>query len=145
MQFIADLTKTHLEPFTPPCYYTAWDYFDPYKVKISRNKTANQYGVIFSCLNTRAVHVELTVDYSTMEFMQTLRRFFAIRGQPAMKLSDNGSQLVGRECELQEMIKGWDVKQLNELSAEKGMKSTPAAPHQNGCTESLVKSTRIAT
>ena len=54
--------------------------------------------------------------------MQTLLRFFAIRGQPAMMLCDNSMQLVGTECELQDMIKGWDVKQLKELSAEKGMK-----------------------
>ena len=54
--------------------------------------------------------------------MQTLRRLFAISGQPAMMLSDNSMQLVGAECELQDMIKGWDVKQLKELSAEKGMK-----------------------
>ena len=97
---MANLPKPHLAPFTPPCYYTACDYFDPYKVKISRKKTANNYGVIFTCLNTRAVHLELTVDYSTMEFMQTLQRFFAIRSQPAMMLRENGSQLVSAECEL---------------------------------------------
>ena len=70
-------------------------------------KTAKCYGVIFTCLKTKAVHLEPAVDYSTiMEFMQTLRGFFAIRGQPAMMLSDHGSQLVGAECELQEMIRG---------------------------------------
>ena len=39
------------------------------------------------------------------------------------------------------------MKPLKELSAEKGMKwqiPTPAAPYQNGCAESLVKSTKIA-
>ena len=146
-QFMANLPRSRLEPFTPPFYYTACDYFGPYKVKISRNKTAKHYGVIFTCLNTRAVHLEVAVDYSTMEFIQTLRRFFAIRGQPALMLSDNGSQLVGAERELREMIKGWDIKQLKEFNAEKGMKwqfATPAAPHQNGCAESLVKSTKIA-
>ena len=89
---MADLAKTRLEQFTPPFYYIAYDYFDPYKAKISGNKTSNHYGVIFSCLNTRAVHLELTVDYSTMEFMRMLRRFFAIRSQPAMMLGDNGLQ-----------------------------------------------------
>jgi hypothetical protein len=59
---------------------------------------------------TRAIHLELTVDYSTMEFLQTLRRFFAIRGQPALLMSDNGSQLVGAERELKEMIKDGILK-----------------------------------
>ena len=87
------------------------------------------------------------MDYSTMEFMQTLRRFFAIRGRPALMMSDNGSQLVGAERELKEMIQGWNVKELEEFSAEKGMKwqfITPGAPHQNDCAEALVKSAKIS-
>ena len=121
-QFMADLPRSHLEAFTPPFHFTACDYFGPYKVKISRNKTAKYYGVIFMCLNSKAVHLELAVDYSTMEFMKTLRRCFATRGQPAMMLSDNGSQLVGGEHKLREMIRGWDVEQLKGFNAEKGMK-----------------------
>ena len=57
------------------------------------------YGVIFTCLNTRAVHLELAMDLSTMEFMQVLRRFFSIRGHPALMMSDNGTQMVGAERE----------------------------------------------
>ena len=62
-------------------------------------------------------------------------------------LSDNGLQLVGVERKLRERIRGWDVEQLKEFNAEKGMKwlfATPAAPHQKGCAKSLVKSTKIA-
>ena len=84
-------------------------------------------------MNTRAVHLELAVDYSTVEFMQTLRRFFAIRGQPALMMSDNGSQLVGAEHKLREMIQGWNHKELKEFSAKKGMRwqfITPRALHQ---------------
>lgn len=96
-QFMADLPRSCLEAFTSPFHFTACDCFGPYKVKVSRNKTAKYYGLIFMCLNTKEVHLELAVDYSTMEFMQTLRRFFAIRGLPAMMLSNNVSQLVGEE------------------------------------------------
>lgn len=63
-----------------------------------------------------------------------------------MMISDNGSQLVGAERELREMIEGLDTEKLQEFSAERGMKwqfMTPAAPHQNGCAESLVKSCKI--
>ena len=68
-------------------------------------------------MNLRAVHLELAVDYSTVEFMQTLRRFFAIRGQPALMMSDNGSQLLSAERELREMIKGWNHKELKQFNA----------------------------
>ena len=146
-QLMSDLPTERLLPFTPAFYVTSCDYFGPYSVKVGRNKTAKHYGVLFTCLNTRAVHLELAVDYSTMEFIQVLRRFFAIRGQPAKLLSDNGTQLVGAERELREMIEGWDVKQLQEYCSEKDVEwkfITPSSPHQNGCAEALVKSCKIA-
>ena len=146
-QLMADLPRHRLAPYTPPFYYTSCDYFGPYQVKLGRNKSTKHYGVIFTCLNTRAVHLEMAMDYSTMEYMQVLRRFFAIRGQPAFMMSDNGSQLVGAERELREMIRGWNIEQLRDFCAEKGMEwrfITPTAPHQNGCAEALVKSCKLA-
>ena len=89
----------------------------------------------------------MATGLSTMEFMQALRRFFSIRGYPAMILSDNGTQMVGAERELRKMIEGWNTENLREYCANKGMEwkfITPAAPHQNGCAEALVKSCKIA-
>ncbi|XP_033643441.1 uncharacterized protein LOC117303376 [Asterias rubens] len=146
-QVMADLPKQRLAPYTPPFYFTSCDYFGPYQVKIGRNKTAKHYGVIFTCLNTRAVHLELAVDCSTMEYIQVLRRFFSIRGYPAQMISDNGTQLVGAQRELQRMIQGWNIEELKQFGAEKGMEwkfITPRAPHQNGCAEALVKSCKTA-
>ena len=146
-QVMAELPECRLAPFTPPFYYTSCDYFGPYHVKVGRNKTTKYYGVIFTCLNTRAVHLELAVDSSTMEFIQVVRRFVSVRGQPSLMISDNGSQFIGAERQLKEMIIGWDIKKLREFSAEKGMQwkfTTPASPHQNGCAEALVKSCKMA-
>ena len=81
-QIMADLPQHRTAPNTPPFHYTSCNYFGPFTVKIGRNKTAKYYGVIFTCLNTRAVHLEIATDCSTMEFIQTLRRFFSIRGYP---------------------------------------------------------------
>jgi hypothetical protein len=121
-QFMSDLPQLHLAPCTPPFHHTVRDYFGPFVVKFGRNKTTKHNGVLFMCLNTRAVHLELAVDCSTMEFLQVLHRFFSIRGQPAIMMSDNGTQFVGAERELRaEMIAGWDKKQLQEFCAEKGV------------------------
>ena len=144
---MAKLPTCRLQPLTPPFIFTSCDYFGPIKVKISRNKTAKHYGVLFTCLNTRAVHCELATDASTMEFLQVLRRFFSYRGYPKVMLSDNGSQMVGAERELRLMIEGWDITKLREYCADRGMKwqfTTPLSPHQNGCSEALVKSTKSA-
>lgn len=146
-QLMANLPALRLAPYTPPFYMTACDYFGPYNVKISRNKTAKHYGVLFTCLNTRAVHLEMAVDLSTMEFLQVLRRFLAIRGRPAVILSDNGSQFVGAEKELRQMVGGINEEEVKEFCGEKGMQwkfITPGAPHQNGCAEALVKTCKRA-
>ncbi len=141
-QVMSELPELRLSPYTPPFHFSSCDYFGPFKVKIERNKTTKLYGVIFTCLNTRAVHLELAVDCSTMNFLQVLRRFFAVRGYPKCMISDNGTQLVGAVTELRKWIKRLDTKTLREFSAEKGMEwkfITPGAPHQNGCAEALVK------
>ncbi|XP_030849642.1 uncharacterized protein LOC115927653 [Strongylocentrotus purpuratus] len=146
-QKMADWPSSRLAPHTPPFYYTSCDYFGPFQVKVGRNKRAKHYGVIFTCLNTRAVHLEIATDCSTMEFLHVLRRFFAVRGQPAQILSDNGTQFVGAQRELREMISGWSEDELKDFCAEKRVQwkfITPGAPHQNGCAESLVKSAKIA-
>ncbi|XP_014673726.1 PREDICTED: uncharacterized protein LOC106813985 [Priapulus caudatus] len=146
-QEMAELPIERLAPHTPPFHHTACDYFGPFPVKVGRNKTAKHYEVLFTCLNTRAVHLELAVDCSSMEFIQVLRRFIAIRGQPVTILSDNGTQFVGAERELRSMVQGWSGDRLREFCAERGMEwkfITPGAPHQNGCAESLVKSCKYA-
>ena len=58
-----------------------------------------------------------------MEFIQALRRFFALRGVPCIMISDNayGTQFIGAERQLREMIEGWDKEKLCEYSADKGM------------------------
>lgn len=146
-QIMADLPDERVAPYTPPFYNSSVDYFGPITVKVGRNKTAKHYGVVFTCLNTRAVHLELATDCSSMEFMQVLRRFFAVRGQPALLLSDNGTQFIGAERELREMVRGWSGDELRDFCAEKGTTwkfITPSAPHHNGCAEALVKSCKVA-
>ena len=144
---MAKLPTSRLQPLTPPFMFTACDYFGLIKVKISRNRTAKHYGVLFTCLNTKAIHCKLATDTITMEFLQVLRRLFFYSGYPKVMLSDNRWQMVGAERELCLMIEGWDKTKLREYCADRGMKwqfTTPLAPHQNGCSEALVKSTKSA-
>ena len=144
---MAALPPPRLQPCTPPFLYSTMDYFGPINVKVGRNKTTKHYGVIFTCMNTRAIHCELATDASATELLQVLRRFFSYRGYPKLLLSDNGTQMVGADNELKRMIEGWDENELKEFCASRGMKwqfITPLAPHQNGCSEAMVKSVKIA-
>ena len=146
-QLMANLPPFRVAPHTSPFHYVFCDYFGPLIVKISRNKTTKHYGVIFTCLNTRAVHLEIATDCSAMEFIQTLRRFFSIRGYPAMIMSDNGTQFVGALTDLKKMLQETGKRILQEYCVNKGVQwkfITPAAPHQNGTAEALVKSCKLA-
>lgn len=55
--------------------------------------------------------------------------------------------MVGADRELRLMIDGWDDCKLKEFCADKSLKwqfTTPLAPHQNGCSESMVKTMESA-
>lgn len=68
--------------------------------------TGKTYGVIFNCLGTHAVHVDLAADYSTEKFLMVLQRFESIRGYPSKLYSDNGPQLVAANEELKNVVQG---------------------------------------
>ena len=70
------------------------------------------WGIIFVCLHTGAIHLDLCEDYSTESVLACLRRFVATRGQPRKFISDQGSQLKAaakRSKETEEIIyPEWD-------------------------------------
>ena len=61
-------------------------------------------------------------------------------------MTDNGTQFVGAEKELCQMVSGLNQLQIQEFCAEKGMHwtfMTPAGPYQNSCAEVLIKHERM--
>ena len=59
--------------------------------------------IIFTCLNIRAVHVELVKDMSTHSFIHALVRFTNIYGMPFHIYSDNAKSFIAG-CNLIEEI-----------------------------------------
>ena len=108
-----------------------------------------QNGIIFNCLGTRAVHVDISPDYSTEKFLMALRRsrFVSIRGYPSKIYADNGSHLVAASEELNKMVKNLDQKSLQEYRCVERFQwviSSADAPWQNDVSETLIKSTKRA-
>ena len=54
---MADLLEDRLTP-APPFTYVGVDYFGPYVTKEGR-KERKRYGALFTCLVSRAVHIEV--------------------------------------------------------------------------------------
>lgn len=145
---MAELPIERLKP-APPFYTTGIDFFGPFTIKGEINKRIHGkcFGVIFNCFVSRAVHVDLSVDYSTDAFLQTMRRFVCLRGYPRKIYSDKGSQLTAASKELKNAVTNLDAKELVEFGISHGTEwefSTADAPWTNGATEALVKSVKRA-
>lgn len=52
------------------------------------------YGVIFTCLVTRAIHLEIVKDMSGDQFLMAFLRFTSRRGTLQFVLSDNGTNFI---------------------------------------------------
>ena len=121
-QAMGKLPEERLKP-TPPWYYTALDMFGPFKIRdaVKKRTFGKAYGVILNCMVSRTVHVDISADYSTEKFIMVLRRFVSLRGYPKKLFSDNWTQLVAANEELQRVTKGWNWQELNEFGICEGM------------------------
>ena len=75
-------------------------------VKRGPKVTKKVWGVLYTCIASRAVQLDVTVDYSTEAVLHTLRRLLAIRGGTIIIISDPGTQLVGASNEMKQWRKG---------------------------------------
>ncbi|XP_043218664.1 uncharacterized protein LOC122379997 [Amphibalanus amphitrite] len=143
-QIMGPVIPERLQP-SPAFYNTALDLFGPFFIKdtVKRRTKAKAYGVLFTCLSTRATYIDLAEGYSTEDFLQTFRRFVTLRGYPATIYSDAGSQLAAAKKELRDMIRRWDLNELSSIGSAQGLRwnftKSSDAPWQNGCSEALIR------
>ena len=125
------------------------DYFRPFKVKgeVQKRVIGKGFGVIFTCMASRAVHIDLATNCSTDEFLHVFRRFTSIRGWPSKIFSDRGTQLIGASNVLKEMVGKVDWGKVEKVGQVKGTEwsfSPAGAPWYTGAVEALVKTTKRA-
>ena len=145
---MGDLPSARLETRQPAFTCSAVDLFGPVEVSNSRNHTIKRYGVLITCLATRAVYIDIADSLSTDDFLLTLHRFMGMYGWPRTMFSDNGTNFVGADNELAKDIKtlqgSEQVLQFVQHHGFKWVFQPPASPHFGGAHESLVKSAKKA-
>ena len=106
--------------------------------------------IIFTCMTSRAIHLELVTDKTSDAFLMAFRRFACLRGYPNVCWSDRGTNFVGAQGYLNEITQNWDIPGVKSVLSDKfGCEfrwewNTPHASHQNGVVETLIKSVRQA-
>ena len=143
-QQMADLPIDRLTPDEPPFTRVGVDYFGPFEVKRGRS-IVKRYGVIFTCLSTRAIHLEKADYLDTDSCINAIRRFVARRGQVKIIRSDNGTNLVGAEKELRKEIEKWNNAKIHDCLLQKNIQWTfnpPAGSHFGGVWERQIRTVR---
>lgn len=143
-QRMADLPEDRVRSGEPPFTRTGMDYFGPFEVKHGRS-SLKRYGVIFTCLTTRAVHIEVAHTLETDSCINAIRRFMARRGNVKVMISDNGTNLVGANRELREEIQKWNVSKICTSLSKQHVEwkfNPPSGSHFGGVWERLIRSIR---
>ena len=103
LQFMAPLPVDRLTPDKPPFTYVGVDFFGNFNVKQGRSVVV-RYGCLFTCLTTRAVHLEVAHSLDTDSFLNAVIRFISRRGKPELIRSDNGTNFRSGQREMQEAM-----------------------------------------
>ena len=140
---MADLPPARLRLYKPAFYSTRIDCFGPFIIKIGR-RTEKRWGIIFKCLTTHGVHLDLLEGLDADSFLMSIRRFIARRGKPHEIFSDRGTNFRGGDAELRQTFSTLDPVLTQHLAKQEVSFhfNPPNAPHFGGVWEREIKSVK---
>ena len=142
-QKMAELPLARVKEGEPAFTYTGTDCFGPFYVTSGRGKSqAKRYGVVFTCMTVRAVHLEVATDLSSGAVLCALRRFMARRGMVKYIRSDNGTNYVGARRVL---LNSLGADRVRDGAGDLGVSwelNPPRASHFGGIWERVIRMVR---
>lgn len=142
-QKMADLPAPRVEE-TPPFTSVGCDCFGPFLVSENR-KQLKKYGVLYTCLYSRAVHIEILDDLSTDSFINSFRCVTAIRGNIRKLYCDRGTNFVGAASSFKQAFDSMTnadlVTKLRNLNCT-FVFNPPNASHMGGVWERQIRTIR---
>ncbi|XP_077976283.1 uncharacterized protein LOC120332657 [Styela clava] len=143
-QIMADLPDARLAVNKPVFSEVGCDFFGPFLVKQGRSNV-KRYGCIFTCMCTRAVHIEVAYSLSTDSFINVLRKFIGRRSKPRAIYSDNAGNFQATNKVLRDEIKKWNQHYINDFLSQRNIEwnwNCPTDSKAGGCWERLIRSIR---
>ena len=143
---MAALPESRLAIRLQPFSHCGLDYFGPLQIKIGRRRE-KRYGALFTCMTTRAIHIELANSLNTDSAIMALKRFIARRGKPINIYCDNGTNFKGMDRELKQAQKEIDKSKFIEFTSLRDINfrfNPPSASHMGGAWERLIRSVKTA-
>lgn len=140
---MSDLSPERLS-VSPPFTYTGLDVFGPWTVVARRTRggqaLSKRWAVLFTCMSTRAVHIEVIMSMDSSSCINALRRFFAIRGPAKQLHSDCGTNFVGacNELEFHKVIKETKVQRYINNEGCTWVFNPPHSSHMGGAWERMI-------
>ena len=111
----------HRVNLVKPFQHTGVDFTGHLWVKNEEGKVVKMYILLFTCLNARAVHIELVPDMSTHQFVLAFSRFTNVYGIPSHLYSDNaksfiaGAEIVQKALVCDEYKANFDVFDIRHV------------------------------
>ena len=143
-QKMADLLPERCLPGQPPFAYVGVDLFGPIYVKQGR-ADVKRYGCLYTCFNSRAIHIEKLDSLETDTFINGFVRFVARRGEVLKVWSDNATNLVGTQAELARSLRGLDRLKVIAAARRRHVSwefNPPLASHHGGVWERQIRTLR---
>ncbi|KAL0151744.1 hypothetical protein M9458_052970 [Cirrhinus mrigala] len=126
----------------PPFTHVGLDVFGPWSIVTRRTRggsaESKRWAVLFTCMSTRATHIEVLESMSTSSFINALRRFFAIRGSSKQLRSDRGTNFIGACKELKFNISDPELTSFLDKQGCSWTFNSPHSSHMGGCWERLI-------
>nr|XP_034837462.1 uncharacterized protein LOC117993754 [Maniola hyperantus] len=147
---MGQLPEARLKP-SKPFKSAGVDYAGPINIRFSPGRGSKSYKgyiCLFVCMVTRAIHLEAVTDLSAKGFIAAFRRFTSRRGHCQDLHSDNGSNFVKANKELQAMLNDAKSELPREIAHLLTLENTrwhfipPQSPNFGGLWEAGVRSVK---
>ncbi|XP_061193706.1 uncharacterized protein LOC133201933 [Saccostrea echinata] len=144
-QRMADLPPDRITP-GPPFSAVGVDTFGPWTIVTRKTRggqaESKRWAIMFTCLTTRAIHIELVESMSSSSFINALRRFIALRGNVSLFRSDRGTNFIGATEDLGIDVTKGPVKNFLDKSKIVWTFNAPHSSHMGGVWERMIGLTR---